>query len=160
MVRRYGNTISLIASSWNRLLDTIKLLKSRSHRLPGGWFEFPLRKLLVHVLLCTRVILVLVQCARIRVNLKGMSFGILSRFEEIHPSLFSKHFFYIWRLKPQESLSGGLPNSDFSSRLSDFILETCQKSVHGQTRQDVLSLLSLHSHHVFTSSYGCSYTGK
>lgn len=133
-----------------------------AHRLPGGWSAFPLGKLLAHVLLCARTILVLVQSARIRVNLKQMSSGILSRFEKFHTSLFSKLFFFLLRLKPQESLFGALPNSDFSSRLSGFILETCvdQKSPRGQTRRDVLSLLSVHSHHVFTSSYGCNYTGK
>ena len=45
--------------------DHIKFLKHRAHRLPGGWSEFPLGKLLAHMLPCTRTILVLVQSARI-----------------------------------------------------------------------------------------------
>lgn len=139
--------------------DCIKLIKNRAHRLCGGCSEFPLRKLLAHVVPCTRT--VLMQSARIGVNLKGTPSWILPRFEKIHTSLFSKHF-STWSLKCRESPCGALPNSDFSSRLSGFVLETCgdRKSVHGQTRRDVLSLFSLHSHCVFISSCGSSYTGK
>lgn len=100
------------------------------------------------------------QSASIRMNLKGMSSGVLSRFEKFTPFVFKA--FFVLKLWPRGSLCGALPNSGFSSRLSGFTLETCgdQKSVCGQRRQDVLALLSLHSHCVFTSNYGSSHREK
>lgn len=131
--------------------DPIKL-KSGAHRLPGAWSEFPLVKLFAHVLLCSRTVVVLRECQW------NVFWDSAKVWKNSHLFVFK-----VWCvfLVYSEIETSGKPIWSFAKL--GFLFCTWWlhfRNLCGQTRQDVLSLLSLHVHHVFALSCGCSYTRK
>lgn len=132
--------------------DPIKL-KSRAHRLPGC---------LIWISSCEAVC----SCTALQQNScgpKGMSveclLGFCQGLKKFTPLCFQSVvcFFLVY----SEIETSGKPI--WSSAKLGFLFCTWWlhfRNLCGQTRQDVLSLLSLHVHHVFALSCGCSYTRK
>lgn len=126
-------------------------LESRAHKLPGAWSESPLVELFAQVLLC-RTVMVL------RESQWNGFWDSVKVWKNSHLFVFK-----VWCafLIYSEIEASGKPT--WCSAKVGFLFQTWWlhfRNLCGQSRQDVLPLLSLHACHVFVLSYGWSCTRK